>query len=98
MARLERRGRVLERRPALVVTRDDDGGVTVSDRENSGLVVSVVAAHPASSLRTMHVEVYPYESGKRAHAVPVPAAGGHVNFVVIAADREEEGHGAQAGD
>jgi len=54
------------KRPALAVTRDSDGGLTIHDPQ-SGLVVSLIATHPdANGPRGLTVEVYAYRGG------PVP--------------------------
>lgn len=47
-------------RPALIVTRDDDGGLTIRDPQ-SDLVLSIIATHPdASGPRGVTLEVYDY--------------------------------------
>jgi hypothetical protein len=51
------------KRPAITVTRDDDGGLTLHDPQ-SGLVLSVIATHPdANGPRGLFVECYRYKGG-----------------------------------
>lgn len=50
-------------RDPLIVTHDDDGGITVRDPQ-SNIVLSVISSHPAANgPRTVIVEAYHYESG-----------------------------------
>lgn len=52
-----------ERTP-LVVTHEEDGGLTIHD-EASGVVLSVIATHPsASGPKGLFVEAYAYASAK----------------------------------
>ena len=49
------------KRPKIVVTHDDDGGVTVRC-PLSGVVISVIETHPdVIGTKAAIVEVYPYE-------------------------------------
>lgn len=55
--------RATHKRPALEITRDPDGGITVHD-PGSDLVVSIIATSPAANgPHGLHVEVYAYRGG-----------------------------------
>ena len=50
-------------RPALTVTRDNDGGLTVHDSQ-SGIVLSVIGTNPAANgPKGLFVEAYAYAGG-----------------------------------
>ena len=54
-------------RHRMVITQDSDGGITVNDHKDSGLVVSIISSHPAANgPRTLLIEVYPYEGNRKA--------------------------------
>lgn len=52
-----------DKRPPIKVTRDDDGGLTLHD-PLSGIVLSVIATHPAANgPKGLYVEAYSYQPG-----------------------------------
>lgn len=60
-------------RPVLSVRHEDDGGLTIQDH-HSGIVVSIIGSHPlASGPRSLVLEAYAYETGRRVMAAPIGA-------------------------
>lgn len=60
-------------RPVLSVRHEDDGGLTIQDH-HSGIVVSIIGSHPlASGPRSLVLEAYAFEMGRRVMAGPIGA-------------------------
>lgn len=68
----------MAKRPRLVVTHDDDGGITVNDKAYTGLMVSIIGSHPdANGPKALHVEVYPYTGEQDVVVNSVPGRSQH---------------------